>query len=81
MVTVGRVHREVLRTIEKGTEHEWHKTAGPVAEQGPEQVFDKSERAEGTSKSKEQKETARCLRCTREIVFGLWKEQCGCVCD
>ena len=63
---------EVLRTVEKGTEHEWHKIAGPVAQQVPEQVLDKSEKAKGTSKSKEQKKTARCSGCTRKIVFGLW---------
>ena len=67
------INFEVLRTVEKGTEHEWHKIAGPVAQQVPEQVWDKSEKAEGTSKSKEQKKTARCSGCTREIVFGLWK--------
>ena len=64
---------EVLRTVEKGTEHEWHKIAERVAELFLEQVLDKNERAQGTSKSTEQKMTARCSGCTREIVFGFWK--------
>ena len=74
---VGRLvrplHREVLRKVEKVTEHEWHKIAELVAEPVLEHVLDKSERAKGTSQSKEQKETARCLRCTREILFGFRK--------
>ena len=46
---VRTFHREVLRTVEKGTEHEWNRTPGPVAEQFLEHVLDKSERAKGTS--------------------------------
>ena len=36
---VRSLHREVLRKVEKVTEHEWHKRAGSVAEQVLEQVF------------------------------------------
>ena len=46
---VRTFHREVLRTIGKGTGHEWNRTPGPVAEQVLEHVLDKSERAKGTS--------------------------------
>ena len=52
-------NREVLRTVEKGTEHEWHKIAQLVAEQVLEQVSDKNDRAKGTGKSKEQKKRGR----------------------
>ena len=74
---VGRLvrplHREVLRKVEKVTEHEWHKRTGSVAEQVLEQVFDKSERAKGTSQSKEQEREGKVPRVQREIVFGLRK--------
>ena len=49
----------MLRTVEKGTEHEWHKIAQLVAEQVLEQVSDKNDRAKGTGKSKEQKKRGR----------------------
>ena len=67
-------NHEVLRTAEKGTEHEWHKIAQLVAEQVLEQVSDKNDRAEGTSKSKEPKKEGEaqgrlCSASGRECFF------------
>ena len=66
------LHREVTSTIGKGTAHEWHKIAERVAELFLEQVFGKSERAKGTSQSKDQKREGKVLEVhKRDCVWPL----------
>ena len=81
MVTVGRL---ILRC------KEWLKKApsmsgiryGPVAQQVPEQVLDKSEKATGTSKSKEQKKRRQGAQGAQgRLCLASGREQCGSVCD
>ena len=71
------VNREVLRKVEKVTEHGWQKTAGLVAEQVWEQILDKSESCKGTSKSKEQKKRGQGARSAQGRFFlASGSEQC-----
>ena len=59
-------------TIGRGTEHEWRKIAERVADLFLEHVLGKSERAKGTSHSKDQKREGKVLEVhKRDCVWPL----------